>query len=191
MLRPDSLLLVLLLLLPAACATNRHFAPRENSNGQGPGGQPAAVYSFAPPASGELRLWSSGAERVEFGDGTKTRLHVGFELENTGAEPLRFDVGALRVTAVVTEAGTIPELRPVEVTGEPVAPPGGTARVDCRFDPGGSTMPRSITDFEVRWSVVMGDQVFAQATPFQTWVPWVPYWYYDPWPWYGGWYWCH
>ena len=66
-------------LLSAACATDRHFAPRENRNGEGPSGEPAAVYALAPPLQGEVRLWSDGAARTEIDGKDATRVHVGFE----------------------------------------------------------------------------------------------------------------
>jgi hypothetical protein len=187
MLRPVRPAAWLLLALAAACATDRRFVPRENHNGFGPGGEPAAVYTLMPPANGELRLWSAGARRVEVDAQETTRVHIGFELENHGQEPLRFDAEGLRLCAVATDVGQIAELQPVRVEGEPTVAAGATNRISCLFDPGAAVMPRGIAGFEVRWRVVLGDQQFAQSTPFAPWYPPDP-WVYD-YDWYCGWGW--
>jgi hypothetical protein len=186
-----------LLLALGACTTDRYFVPRENQNGFGPGGEPAAVYTLMPPASGELRVWSAGARRVEVDAQERTRLHVGFELENHGSEPLRFDAEGLHLSAVAIEGEPAAELRPIQVDGEPTAAAGATTRLSCLFDPGEDVMPRAIDGFEVRWRVVLGEQQFAQATPFAPWFPPDPAGYYDGWGWgwgwgfHYGWAWCH
>lgn len=188
--------LPMLLLLPfvAACASDRLFAPRENANGVGPTGRPAAVYVLPAPARGEVRVWSDGGERREDG-GAATRLKLGFEVENTGTEPLELDPAAVRVTEVVVEDAPAGAAAPAATLQGPparlVAQPGTTARADLEFAVEGEVVPRSITGFAVHWSVAGGGGSYAQITPFQTYYPDVDD-RYDPWPWWGfgfGWHW--
>ena len=58
-----------LALLATACVDQRYFAPRENENGFGPGGHPAAVYPLlGEDAAGEVRVWSRGSRGDTDGD---------------------------------------------------------------------------------------------------------------------------
>ena len=81
-----------LLLLSCACSNHRYFVPRENTNGTGPGGYPAAVYRIDAGvlggAVGEVRVWSEGAHFVDTEDDEVVELHLGFEIENTSTVPL-------------------------------------------------------------------------------------------------------
>jgi hypothetical protein len=171
-------------LLLCSCATDRLFAPRENVNGTGPSGMPAAVYQLAPPANGEVRVWSEGAECAELDGGDATRLHVGFELENNGSEPLVLESGSVHIEGMATEQGNQPALQP-RIAVRTEAPPGKTARLDLEFAVDPEVMPRTIRGFEVHWRVVAGAEGYSQVTPFQ---PFIPYYYYDccgGWPYYG------
>lgn len=172
----------------AACGTSRQFAPRENVNGTGPTGWPAAVYPLAAPAAGEVRLWSDGAVRREIDGEQVSRLLLGFELENTGTVPLRLDVEQLHVRELRGAGQVLPELQPIQVQGSPAAEPGGVARVDLEFDPGDVT-PRAIDSFQVRWEVSAGEARYAQVTPFLPWFPEPVYWDHPYWGW--GWGWGH
>ena len=194
--QPLTALLFLLPLLGTACATNRLFAPRENGNGFGPTGRPAAVYPLAAPGHGEVRVWSDGAERVEQDSHEVTLLYFGFELENTGTEPLSLDPTDLQIADVVGEDGA-PLPAPTIRGGATLnAQPATTARGDFAFQVPGDVMPRSIMSFHVRWRVRAGSDGFAQSTPFQTFYPNSIDRYYDPWPWWGfgfgfSWHHCH
>lgn len=182
----------------AACSTQRYFTPRENLNGTSPGGAPAAVYRLEAPARGEVRVWSGGAFRDDHDDegqplddeaaAETTLVYVGFELENTGTEPLRLLPESITLADVATKDGTLGPLSPASVKGSAEAPPGGRARLDLRFDVGPATMPRQIRSFDVRWVAVAGEHPYEQVTPFAPYSRrydpywgsyWGPYWY-DP-----------
>jgi hypothetical protein len=128
-LRP--LVYVLLPVLLIGCSSGRYFAPRENQNGTGPQGSPAAVYPLTDPGGevlGELRLWSMGAQRHREGSAETTRLHLGFELENLGAEPLRLGpedilVQAVRPAPDGDDPAAEEPLRPVATTAVAEASP--------------------------------------------------------------------
>jgi hypothetical protein len=169
-------------LLAAACATDRRFMPRENQNGEGPTGEPAAVYQLAAPMQGEVRLWSDGAERTKVGGRETTHIHLGFEIVNTAAEPLVFDAAELRLQAIAGDNVHVESLAPAVVGGVTAAPPNKTVRCDFQFDPGANVHPRSLSGFEARWTVRLGDQVATQVTPFRPYYPYYP----SPW-WDGGW----
>ncbi len=180
-------------LLCAACASSRNFAPRENQNGTGPTGAPAAVYPLPAPMRGDLRLWSDGARRsAPDGIPERTELLLGIEIENTGDAPIRVQPEDVVVRAVVgadaafaaraAEAVAVdgaPQLAAIEATH------GATARLGLMFVID-AAMPRDIQAFEVHWRVSSGDASGAQVTPFVVHVEdlrsltWR-----DPWPWWG------
>ncbi len=186
-------LLPLLPILLGACATDRLFAPRENVNGAGPTGRPAAVYPLSPAGNGEVRLWSDGGDRRVDAAAALTVLHVGFELENTGNEPLVLDPVDVRIADLVVDEGVLAGAPP-RLLGAPskvATPNGSTARVDLEFGIDGELMPRAIRGFHVHWRVQVGVDSYAQVTPFQTYYPEDSE-RVDPWPWWGfgyGYYW--
>lgn len=183
--------LLLLLWLPlGACAGNRYFAPRENLNGTGPGGYPAAVYPVgATPGLGEVRVWSTGARVVEIDGASVVEVAVGFELENTGAETLAIDTASLVCAELWVGEQRQQGLAPVRFDGQAEAGPGTTSRLDVTFRPEHAERARAVTGFTLRFAVVAaGRQVLVQALPFAPHV--VPdHWYHDDWFWGRGRYW--
>lgn len=175
-------LLVLPLLCTAACWQPRYFMPRENVQGVGPDGEPAAVYllpeaapeAAAPAAAAtsevnasELRLWSLGAvARYDEHAAEVVELRLGFELENHAATPLRLDLEALRCEGLVVDGALLPPLAADHWAGDGLALPGTTTRVEATFRPA-APVPRAIESFAVRWRVLRGDgSAMSQVTPF-------------------------
>lgn len=170
-------LLMALVLSVCGCVDQRYFAPRENRNGTGPGGYPAAVYPFASEGrdvDGELRIWSRGASGEADDrdpDAYRVEVHVGFELENNGETPLE-------LAGVRSERD---DLSLVRIEGEARAAPGSTARVDSWFLAPGASSAADVSDFAIRHEVVAGDRkVLNQVTPFSFWYRPDPR-DYDPW----------
>lgn len=179
------LLLSTLLLLLGACSSMRQFAPREQLNGSGPSGAPAALYPLGDAAGrrGELRLWSDGARLVRIDGQEQTRLHLGFELENFTDQPLQLDPDGIWLQRLsIDEQGRDDQPKPVQVQGQSEAGPGQTTRFDAWFDPGAGVQPRAIDGFDVHWRVQRqdGSMAWEQATPFQ---PFVRQAQWDPYPW--------
>lgn len=179
-------LLLVTVWLFAGCSTHRFFTPREHQDGSGPAGHPAALYPLdGPPPTGELRLWSGGAELIDLDDGNAvTELHVGFELENHGEVPLVVDTGAIQCTDLVIEGQGAGSLAPHRLSGNAEVAPGAVARLDVWFRPPAED-GLAIDGFAVRFRIAAGDRtVLAQSTPF---VPYRPTrrWH-DDWYWYGG-----
>lgn len=189
--------------LAAGCSGARLFAPRENQNGFGPTGQPAAVYALAvvttageEHARGEVRLWSDGAHATDSNGDDRTTLHAGFELENTGRAPLSLDLSSLTADLQLAGAGAgagdgepVRGLRPLRTAGAAEAGPGTQSRLDVWFEPrradGTLAAPSDVRAFDLRWSIRAGDTVvLQQVTPFAPYVlepsPWYDPWY-DPW----------
>ncbi|MDO8348836.1 MAG: hypothetical protein Q7T30_01275 [Planctomycetota bacterium] len=179
-------LLWTLLALAPACASHRNFAPRENCNGQGPGRQPAAVYPVqADGAAGEVRVWSAGSSRRDGAGPEGTEVHLGFEIENTGSQPLRLDLESLRCDELRAGDEVLGPLPAARVEGNPEAAPGTTGRVDAWFLPGPGIAPRDVDSFAARFVVRCADQaVCNQVTPFQPYSPDSHY-RHDPWLWGG------
>lgn len=174
-------MLLLIAMLPA-CSSRRWFAPRENLNGSSPTGFPAAVYPVASgdDVRGDVRIWSDGTAADTVQGAEITTLHVGFEIENTGATPLALDLDALRLERLQIGGETGSDLRPNRVIGDSQAPPGGRATVQFWFEPGSASGPRDVDAFDVRWRVRADPVAFDQVTPFAPWVradPWE-----EPWP---------
>jgi hypothetical protein len=175
-----------LLLLSCACSNHRYFVPRENTNGTGPGGYPAAVYRIDAGvlggSVGEVRVWSEGAHFVDTEDSEEVELHLGFEIENTSTVPLALDLVTLRL-ADVTFGRTRLELEPVRTEGVADAAPGTTTRIDAFFRPGHEPWPQDINGFSARFRILAGGQpALTQVTPFAPYSP-HDYWYGDPWMW--------
>jgi hypothetical protein len=161
-----------LLALCAGCWNPRYFAPREHVAASGPDGSAAALYTVPAgtanaPAAGELRVWSRGA-RARFTDDDReiVELHVGFELENNGAEPLQLDPGTIVCEDLMVDGLLQPPLAPVRIDGDGAASPGATARVDLTFE-APTNKPRDVDSFAVRFQVRSGEHtLLQQVTPF-------------------------
>jgi len=177
----QSPILLLLAAFAAGCVNHRNFAPRENQNGCGPGGQPAAVYPIqAGDAQGELRLWSGGSDAA--GDEV-TEVHVGFEVENVGALPLRIAIEDVRCDEILVGGQRLENVPIARFEGQPAAQPGAVARLDVWFRPG-TGRPRDVTGFAVRFQVRAGETaVLTQVTPFAPFVPARDPLHDDPWFW--------
>lgn len=165
------LLYLPLLLLTAGCWQARYFTPRENLNGTGPGGEPAALYkvreSEAVQSKGELRIWSAGANaRFTDDDQEVVDLHVGFEIENTGDAPLELELESLVLEELFVDGYLQELLAPQSIKGAGKAAPGSTTRVDVVFRPK-TTYPSDIDSFSVRFMVRdAANHEVAQVTPF-------------------------
>jgi hypothetical protein len=148
------------------------------------------MYTLPAPAgtasSSEVRVWSRGAQALyDKQDREVVHLHVGFEVENNGAQMLQLDLGSVVCENVMiggTVQGPIP---PLGIEGDGATPPGLTAHVDFTFELA-TNKPSLVDGFAVRFALREGDQVvLQQVTPF---APWYPYAYSDPY-WNGGWGW--
>lgn len=184
--RPAAVLRLVLAVLPAACASHRNFTPRENQNGYGPGGQPAAVYALAGDrARGEVRLWSRGSDPAPAPEAELAEVHVGFELENTGQVPLQLAVADLQCDEIWVGEQRLAGVRAVRTEGDPVAAPGTTARFQAWF-PVGAVGAREVAGFAVRFRVdAEAVPLLLQVTPFAPFVAESSA-YDDPWFWRGG-----
>jgi hypothetical protein len=192
------LALLPLLAITAGCWQPRYFAPREHLDGNGPQGEPAALYpvpSSDVAATAEVRVWSSGATArfADDDDRELVELHVGFELENNSDAPLRLDPASIVCEGLMLDGLLLPPLTPVRVVGEGTAAPRSTIRVDAVFEPP-TTTPRDIDAFAATFAVKRGEEtVMSQVTPFAPWDPY-PYYrdYYYPWGFGVGWgFGCH
>jgi len=171
------LLCLPLLLLTVGCWQPRYFTPRENLNGTGPDGEPAALYQVrnddAAQSKGEVRIWSGGAKaRYIEADQEVVDLHVGFEIENTGAAPLELELDSLSLEELFVDGYLQAVQPPVTVSGSGQAAPGSTARVDVTFRPA-TTYPSEVDSFSVRFVMrdAAGNQV-GQVTPFVPALQW-------------------
>ena len=122
----------LLLLLTAGCWQARYFTPRENLNGTGPDGRPAALYKVqedaATQSQGDVRIWSAGAKaRFVEDDKEVVELHVGFEIENTGKVPLELVVDSLALEELFVDGYLQDVMAPNSTNGSGLAAPGSTA----------------------------------------------------------------
>ena len=140
-------------------------------NWKTPDGSPAAVYEVrhdeTTQTQGEIRVWSAGAKaHFTDDDDEVVDLHVGFEIENTGENPLELEADSLGLEEVFVDGYLKDPLAPLEVKGSGTAAPGVTTRVDLLFRPP-TTYPRDVDSFSVRFVVrdAAGNRV-GQLTPF-------------------------
>ena len=186
-------LAALLLSTFAACWSPRYFAPREYVGATSPDGSPAALYQVPGAAgavsSAEVRVWSRGASAEFAADSREVvEVHVGFEVENNGEEPLQLDLGTVVLEAMTIDGVLQPPLSPLRIVGDGTAAPRTTARVDLWYEPA-APKPRAVDAFSVRFVLRAGDRVaLQQVTPFGAWTYAA---YYDPywssWGWSWGW----
>ena len=161
----------LLLLLTAGCWQARYFTPRENLNGTGPDGRPAALYKVQEDAAtqshGDVRIWSAGAKaRFVEDDKEVVELHVGFEIENTGKVPLELVVDSLALEELFVDGYLQDVMAPNSTNGSGLAAPGSTARLHALFRPK-TTYPSDVDSFSVRFVVRdAGGKEVSQVTPF-------------------------
>lgn len=182
-----ALALLPFLFAAAGCWQNRYFTPRENVAGTGPDGQPAAIYTLVEQAGAapfaEVRVWSDGASaRFTEDDREVVELRVAFEVENNSEQPLRLDLASLACEDVMLDGVLQPTMVPAGVTGDGVAAPRTTARIDVVFEPA-TTRPRDLDSFAVRWVMMEGERkLLTQVTPFAPWVrPAADRGYWAPW----------
>ncbi len=156
------ILALALLLSLNGCVDVRYFVPSEPRNATGPGGVPASVYPFgASDVAGRVWVWSDGAngERTVGGsEDYRVEVHVGFELQNTGATAV--ELGDVRSTSDALELA--------RSEGSTVVPPGETRRVDMWFAARNATSALDVPDFAIRHSIVAGGiDVATQDTEFE------------------------
>ena len=163
---------VLLLLLSAlsACWSPRHFMPREHVDAVGPRGQLAASYSVPGGDGfwlGEVRVYAGPAvAQYDENDEDIVRLVVGFEIENTGGEPLELDPASVQCEEMMLEGLLQPKLAPARIEGNPIAMPGTTSRFEAMFLPA-TTVPGDLDSFSIRFRILAGERtVLSQVTPF-------------------------
>lgn len=179
------------LLLLGACWGPRYFAPRESVAATGPDGDLAAQYAVVgdpgqPLPAGEVRIWSHGARALFTEDNREiVELHVGFELENNSDQDLQLDLASVTCEELAVDGVRQGPLLPQQYSGDGLAPPKTTSRVDLVFEPVGADAPHDIDGFSVRFVVRAGGgesarEALVQVTPFGPFdpnpYPYDPYW---------------
>jgi hypothetical protein len=94
--------------------------------------------------------------------------HVGFDIRNTGAEPLVFDVSDLRLAIEGPQGRKLPLPKLTSVT--PLGPekiripPGSSTRLDSYFQL--TTPPAEVEKMQVRWALSAGSAETEHLTTF-------------------------
>ena len=113
-----------------------------------------ASYRLRIGQRGEARVqvWSNGGY---FGTSDEPMTHVGFDIHNTGSEPLVFDVSDLRLAIEGPQGRKLPLPKLTAVT--PLGPekiripPGSSTRFDSYFQL--TTPPAEVEKMQVRWAL--------------------------------------
>jgi hypothetical protein len=118
-----------------------------------------------PRGAARVQVWSYGGY---FGTSDEPMTHIGFDIHNTGTEPLVFDVNDLRLAVEGAQARKLPAPKLTAVT------PLGPEKI--RIAPGSSTMfdsyfqlrsaPVAVEKMQVRWKVSAGSAEVEQLTTF-------------------------
>lgn len=170
------------------CVSSRAFLPTEHVTGLSPRGTYyAAEYPIVERGQSlaEVKVWTSGAVRDASDDDPRTRVRVGFELNNHGDAPIRLDAERLYLEEMTESGGAPGRSRAAHIDGETQVPPGQTRQVEVSFELPSSVWPSDVPGFHVAWSVV-GERAHSRKTPFLRALDLNRY---DPtYPYYGGWY---
>jgi hypothetical protein len=126
-------------------------------------------------ASYRLRVGQHGSARVQVwsyggyvGTSDEPMTHVGFDIHNTGTQPLVFDVSDLRLAVEDAQARKLPPPKLTSVT--PLGPekiripPGSSAMFDSYFQL--KTQPADVEKMQVRWTLSADSSEIEQHTTF-------------------------
>ena len=181
------------LLSLGGCVGPRAFIPATHVLVPAPdGGIAAAEYDLDVEQHrlGQARVWSLGAYRDDSSGETRTLIHVGFVLHNSGEAPLRLDEKGLYLDDVVLEDSGLYRIAPLHVDSNTSVPPDDTQRIGVLFSLPGAPMPSEIRSYRVAWAVQAGGRTYTQQTPFvqapprERRYPYAVYYYgYWPYPW--------
>lgn len=136
----------------------------DNSDRAGP---PAAAYDvrIAERATANVHVWTNGGY---IGASDEPMTHVGFEIRNTGVQPIVFDAESLRVVAFDRNGAPLPPVEFVAVT--PLGPAqvaiagNATVMLDGYFKL--PVRPRVVDSMRVRWSLRAGPASHDEITTF-------------------------
>lgn len=150
------------------CVSSRAFLPTEHVTGLSPRGTYyAAEYPIVERGQSlaEVKVWTSGAVRDASDDDPRTRVRVGFELNNHGDAPIRLDAERLYLEEMTESGGSPGRSRAAHIDGETQVPPGQTRQVEVSFELPPSVWPSDVPGFRVAWTLV-GQRPHARKTPF-------------------------
>ncbi len=183
----------------SSCVSSRAFVPTEHVTAVSPrGGHLAAEYPIIEGGQslGEVKVWSAGAVRDRSADDPRTSVRVGFELQNHGNAPMRFDRAGLFLEEMPEGGQARGRVAPEHVEGDLLVPPGESRQVDVAFALPSSVWPSDVPAYRVAWSVV-GQRAHSRKTPFlrvqnpspaDAWYPYYgPYYGYSYPGFYGSW----
>jgi hypothetical protein len=162
------LLLLLVLMSGAGCASSQAFMPAEHVTGLSPQGEHyAAEYQMegAHGYLGDAKVWSEGAYREEVDGNDETVVRIVLVLDNAVDTPLRLDTQRLTLEDVVWSGGAIGRIPPLSVEGDPVVPPGQEHEIQVSFRMPEDVWPSELRRYRVAWAVTNGGS-YAQKTPF-------------------------
>jgi hypothetical protein len=180
-------------LLSVGCVPSAYVAVSGTAVISPDGERHAAEYPVGDRAErrGKIELWSEGAEREELDGSLQTLIHVGMELHNTSAEPLRLDREQLRLDDVLLENGNVYSAPLATFDGDLEVPPGESRQYQANFRLPSRIWPDDILAYHFTWSVLDSGGTHPQATNFRRsdydrrvyvalYGPGYP-WGYDPW----------
>jgi hypothetical protein len=170
-----TLLLGFLIAAATSCAANNDshatFAPLERAEGRTLEGYAEAIYDLQAVSGrfGEAKIWSRGAYIAE--NTGETLVHVGFDLENSGATPITLDPASVRLESVQIDDEVLRDI-PVSVpTNIITIGPDSAGRAELVFSLPTGFSPADIRAFRVAWTVRANGEVFSEFTPFARTAP--------------------
>lgn len=186
------LALAVLIGLAAGCASGpRYFEPTERVQGQTVQGYPIALYPLMGPSGpfGEAKLWSDGARESD----DHAAVHIGFEVHNTGDQPLEMGSDDVRLDARLSDGTLIKGVAPAPAAGPRNIGPGALGETDFIFSLPQGVKPYDVNELRLHWRVRGPDRSYTQRTAFVRWnerstypgpYPYAPYgyacWPYGP-----------
>lgn len=152
----------------AGCASGTQaFMPGTNLHGLRADGHREALYVLQGKQGrfGEVKTWSRGAVVSVLDGAPRTVLHVGFELNNTGALPLVLSAKEIVLEVIHTDGGSFQSIAP-RFARELAVAPQSIGQSQAIFVLPDGVDPSDVRSFQVRWAAHAGLQTYRQATPF-------------------------
>jgi len=144
--------------------SSQSFSPTERVEGRTVEGLKEAFYDLgtAERRLGTVKVWSRGAHPLDGG----TVIHVGFTVDNGGAEPIVFQTAETRLDSVQTDRATLTDIAPTG-DGPVTIEPATSADIELTFALPRGIEPSDVRAFRVQWTTTSADgESYVEFTPF-------------------------
>lgn len=151
------------------CASNRRaFQPTERAQDRPSDGYTEARYDLSEGGlpEGAVKVWSRGAWREQTHAGHRTRLHVGFVIDNPGSGAITLDIQRVRLDSLHAAEPRQVDIGADAIDGETVVTGGNHGNVELEFKLPDDVDVGSLRGFRVQWTAASDAGTFSEYTTF-------------------------